>query len=121
MTGSGEKRAGGPCLPDARAMPAGCRGKTGRDGERLFADAIKTMVSGEAVFALSMSFRTSLIRGNLLRRLSTTSRRSRKNIFPFVKNKVHQNTIKKSLNIGQKCIKSKNRQDANVLLSTHFQ
>ncbi|WP_139143846.1 MULTISPECIES: hypothetical protein [unclassified Janthinobacterium] len=80
----------GPCQP-------GAEGKTGRDGERLFADAIKTMVSGEAVFALSMSFQTSLIRGNLLRRLSTTSRRSRKNIFPFVKNKVHQNTIKNHL------------------------
>ncbi|WP_143449987.1 hypothetical protein [Janthinobacterium sp. BJB304] len=94
MAGSGERRAGGPCLPDARAMPAGCRGKTGRDGERLFADAIKTMVSGEAVFALSMSFRTSLIRGNLLRRLSATLPVIGKKYFLFLKCKVRASTQK---------------------------
>ncbi|MCC7684578.1 hypothetical protein [Janthinobacterium sp. FW305-128] len=77
----------GPCQP-------GAKGKTGRDGERLFADAIKTMVSGEAVFALSMSFQTSLIRGNLLRRLSATLPVIGKKYFLFLKCKVRATTPK---------------------------
>ncbi|MCC7705100.1 hypothetical protein IGS59_22920 [Janthinobacterium sp. GW460P] len=95
MTGSGKRRADGPCPVVARAVPATTREKQRGSGERRFADGVKTMVSGVAVFALSMSVCTSLIRGNLLRRLSTTSRRSHKNIFPFVKNKVPQTSPNK--------------------------
>jgi len=50
-------------------MPCYCKGRASKDkgkaagnGERHFANGVKTMVSGEAVFALSMSFQTSLIR-----------------------------------------------------------
>ncbi|MGK5040081.1 hypothetical protein ACQ4WQ_07050 [Janthinobacterium sp. GB1R12] len=83
MTGSDERRAGGPCLPDARAMPARPWRRAGRDGERRFADGIKTMVSGEASFVVKMSFQTSLIGRNDYVAYAPQCPPAAKNIFYF--------------------------------------
>ncbi|WP_289904756.1 hypothetical protein [Janthinobacterium sp. SUN026] len=85
MTGSVERRADGPCLPDARGMPVRRRGRMGQDGERRFADSVKTMVSGEAGFVVKMSFQTSLIGRNDYVAYPPQCSLSAKNIFHFQK------------------------------------
>jgi hypothetical protein len=81
-----------PCYRKGRASKD--KGKGARNGERRFADSVKTMVSGEAVFALSMSVRASLIRGNLLRRLSATVAGIGKKYFLFSNHKVRSTAAK---------------------------
>ncbi|MGK5011587.1 hypothetical protein [Janthinobacterium sp. MDB2-8] len=60
-------------------------GKSGADGERRFADSVKTIVSGIASFVVKMSFQTSLIGRNDYVAYPPQCPLSGKNIFHFQK------------------------------------
>nr|WP_314607229.1 hypothetical protein [uncultured Janthinobacterium sp.] len=92
-------------------MPAQGQGQEAGSGERRFADGVKTMVSGEAVFALSMSFRTSLIGRNDYVVYLPQCPRSAKKYFSFSKNKVRA-TAPKSL--PTPCQRQANKNVANT-------
>jgi hypothetical protein len=66
-------------------MPAICEGRTGRHGERCFANSVKTIVSGEASFVVKISFQTSLIGRNDYVAYAPQCASSAKNIFHFQK------------------------------------
>jgi hypothetical protein len=66
-------------------MPAAFTGAAARPGERRFGDSVKTMVSGEASFAINMSFQASLIGRNNCVAYPPQRPRPPKNIFHFQK------------------------------------
>ncbi|MEG2030270.1 MAG: hypothetical protein RR376_06415 [Janthinobacterium sp.] len=75
-------------------MPAAFTGAAARPGERRFGDSVKTMVSGEASFAINMSFQASLIGRNNCVAYPPQRPRPPKKYFPFLKNKVRATTSK---------------------------